>query len=369
MASTSATSMNPTPTLVRRQNAPEGALPGSGYQDPYLDALVQAADAIQACPDDVYSADIKAACMSAHNALQRVRTMAWQANDALLVTLGGAKPLVQANIANAKAAIPSSGFGSPVDRQAAVNSAGFKVAQESTKAAANAVFDERSTDADEAAFAFATALQDASATVALCAKEYVGPITLRRDFTSADWQRCDALEQEIGRSGLVWASEYLSAAVGKKPVQELFIFCAAALRVVQNVRTEPAPKRAVRLPSQGNAAAGAELDASYQVWNQVDAWLASVKPASLAMGAQVLTILTSVGAELCGPGNLARLTIGQFESAFLNPDQARKTNAFQARSGWLLSWLPPRGQCPPGFSPQAGRANMGAPFRFGKGDT
>jgi hypothetical protein len=156
------------------------------------------------------------------------------------------------------------------------------------------------------------------------------------------------LEREIARSGLKDASQYLDAAIGAgAPERDVFIYCAAALRVIQDVQKETPAMRSMRLPSQGGAAAAGELDASYDLWNRINAYCIAHKPASIAVVSRVLVAVEAVAVDLCGTtGNIGRLSVGAFESQFLNPEKQKQQGEIvklQLRRGWLASYLGPKG--------------------------
>jgi hypothetical protein len=332
--------------------------------DPYGVALDKAAADLDAIVRDPYSPPIIGACRDALASLQKVRAIAWRANDSLLQQTGGSRAVLEASAREAAASVPNFA----TDYQTQTAAAGSAVLRAGKLAVARGVLSRFNEKADAAATAFGEALESANAVVNLANKMWAGPPSLRPDVTAVDAAKCDSLEREIGREGLAWASSYFDSAIAAKaPDKDLALFAAAVLRVVRNVRTEPAPVRAVRLSSQGEVLAGAEFDASYTVQNQVDAWLSAHKPASITTGQRVLVAVEAVAFELCGPGNLGRLSAGQFASEFLTPAKSRDLTKFAVRLGWLASWLPPIGSAPPGYSPVAGRTANGRPYRFAAG--
>jgi hypothetical protein len=115
---------------------------------------------------------------------------------------------------------------------------------------------------------------------------------------------------------------------------------------------------------------GLENDGAFDLGNAISKWLVIHSPKSIDVGADALAAITAVAFEMCGPGNIGRLSAGAFETQFMSAgSNKKKVNAFQVRLGFLASWMSPKGSPPPGYSPLAGRTTMGAPFRFAAGAT
>ncbi len=361
---------NPVPA-VRRQNARSDQLPGAGFVDPVLDQLVAAADAMQACPDDSYSADIKAKVMTAHNAAQRVRSICWTANDIFLQNGGAARGLIEQNMTAAAKATPSSGYGMGTDYEAAKAGAAREAGQTALLGLKNAVLAQYSGPADDAAKALAQALDDAGAAVEYARQTCAGPLALQPDMGPDDVVKADAIEAELTRNGLKWGADYWNAAVTKRPEKELRIFAAASLRGIQKWLATPPPVRGTMAQQTGSLEfIGLENEGAYDLSNALKEWLSAHSPKSIDVGADALAKITAVAFEMCGPGNIARLSAGAFENTFLSGNANKKrVNQFQMKVGFLATWMAPKGSPPPGYSPLAGRSAMGAPYRFAKGAT
>jgi hypothetical protein len=353
-------------------SVPIETLPGAGLTDPWADALTKASIDLSGIPKDDYSAALVGPAKDALAKLQTVRRVCWQALDTQIDRFGQSRAMVTGAQERAKLAVPTSGWGDGASYQQAVASAANDVWRLSKIDVANQVLRDMSGPADDAATAFATSLGVAAAAVQLASQQWVGPPSLRPGWTAADVAKVDALEREIARSGLKDASQYLDAAIGAgAPERDVFIYCAAALRVIQDVQKETPAMRSMRLPSQGGAAAAGELDASYDLWNRINAYCIAHKPASIAVVSRVLVAVEAVAIDLCGTtGNIGRLSVGAFESQFLNPEKQKQQGEIvklQLRRGWLASYLGPKGSPPAGYSPVAGRTAGDVPYRFAAG--